>query len=216
MDSNSIPMSTRASKDIRRPAGRQERSARSLMRTRRTRTKATQTPSVMWVGISDKPDTPPLALNTATGKVVAAVERALDGLRFHKTNLVRRAPLDADGRLRYPTKEEMTEGADSLRLEVERVKPRIVVTLGAAVSKVVVESVARTGRFTGLGKSFNYAPRRGSAFLVLPVHHPSFVLIYRRKKLSTYIKAICRWIAEIMGTISDISWGKTGLAAGTT
>jgi DNA polymerase len=154
-------------------------------------------PTVMWVGISDKPFLAPLAPETPTGSVISRIERTLRGLSFHRTNLVRRAPLDAHGRLRYPTREEMARGADALVLELQHVQPRIVVTLGAAVSKTVVEDVAQSGRFTGLGGSFRYSPRRGNNFLVLPVHHPSFILIYRRRKLRQYIRAICAWLGEI-------------------
>ncbi len=155
-------------------------------------------PSVMWVGISDKPSTEPLATSTATGKVVDEIERELTGLSFHRTNLVKFAPLDKTGRLRYPTREEMAQGTDSLLEEVEELQPRVVVTLGAAVSKVVIERVSQESRFTGLGNSFSYAPRSTSRFCVLPVHHPSFVLVYRRKKLQSYIAAICKWIMEII------------------
>ncbi len=179
----------------------------------RMRSQAKCVPSVMWVGISDKPATSPLAATTATGKVVAQMERELAGLHFHKTNLVKYAPLDANGRLRHPTKEEMAEGADSLQLELDQVQPRIIVTLGAAVSKVVVERIARTGRFTGLGNSFTYAPRLGGGFLVLPVHHPSFVLIYRRKKLQAYIRSICRWIADLVNRIATVGLNGPEMAA---
>ena len=152
----------------------------------------------MWVGISDKPSTEPLATSTATGKVVAEIERELTGLSFHRTNLVKYAPLDDTGKLRYPTTEEMAQGADLLLQEVAELQPRIVVTLGAAVSKVVVERVSLRGRFTGLGNSFSYAPCAGGRFFVLPVHHPSFILVYRRKRLHSYIASICKWILEII------------------
>lgn len=165
----------------------------------------------MWVGISDKPSTEPLATNTATGKVVAEMERELSGLSFYRTNLVKYAPLDDSGKLRYPTTEEMAEGADLLLKEVEDLRPRIVVTLGAAVSKVVVERVSLETRFTGLGNSFSYAPRGGGRFFVLPVHHPSFILVYRRKRLKSYIAAICKWIMEILASFHvnrPANWGK--------
>lgn len=153
--------------------------------------------SVLWVGISGKPFTNALASTTATGRIVDTIENMSGGVRFRRTNLVKNAPLNGDGRLRYPTQDEMLKGANILFGELEHMEARIVITLGAAVSKVVVERTIVNRRFRGLSRAFKYRAVRTDRFYILPVHHPSFVLIYRRRKLQRYMLSIKKCIADI-------------------
>ena len=70
--------------------------------------------AVLWVGLSEKPVKggalfSPLSSDTASGKVIATIERQHSNTTFVRTNLVRMAPLDTRGKLRYPTREECEE-----------------------------------------------------------------------------------------------------------
>jgi hypothetical protein len=47
-----------------------------------------------------------------------------------------------------------------------------------------------------LDKDFNYEVFMIDGVAYLPIHHPSFVLIYRRRNLESYISQICRAIHE--------------------
>ena len=72
--------------------------------------------------------------------------------------------------------------------ELETLKPSTVFLLGKQVSSFVLKNMG--GYKANLPGTFNYKPIEIEGMNFIPVHHPSFVLIYRRKQLSRYIEAI--------------------------
>ncbi len=111
---------------------------------------------IVFVGLTNKVGKQPLDESTATGKVISEI---IDGLgkdfEFHKINLVQYAPVDDDGKLRYPNKQELSEGVVSFNDWVLEHNPNIIVLLGGIVSKAVKTDNAITVQHPA------YAIRRG-------------------------------------------------------
>lgn len=122
-------------------------------------------PDVLWVGLSAKTinsnsDNAPLGIDTNTGKIIHMIEADLGKYAFLRINLVKCLPLDQDDRLRYPTSREMKSCYCHFLSEVAYLGPRLVFLLGSKVATFV------------------------------PVHHPSFIHIYKRKQLDLYVSSI--------------------------
>ncbi|MBN1584919.1 uracil-DNA glycosylase family protein [Candidatus Uhrbacteria bacterium] len=148
---------------------------------------------VLWVGLSDKRTgdnvLPPLSESSPSGKIVDEAIIGLDGYEHIKENLVDFAPLDERNRMRYPTSEEMRMGAHRLMGIIERVRPSTVVILGRRAAKAVFDSFDLSHSCLSFGE-FRYRSCSMGGVKYLPVHHPSFISIYRRKHKDSYLAAV--------------------------
>jgi DNA polymerase len=147
--------------------------------------------TVMWVGLSakkmptDKYFTP-LHIGTNTGKLVAEIENGCPEINFHKTNLVNFPPLDSKGKLRYPTIEECMSCYPTLQTEIETINPCVVILLGIKTAKFVFEQLGlQMPKLFYKYQSFEHNNR-----WFIPIHHPSYIMVYRRKKKSKYVQAV--------------------------
>lgn len=136
---------------------------------------------VMWVGLSAKKvedvnKNYPLENNTNSGKIIEEIEKKRDDLTFYKTNLVKCLPLNEDGKLRYPTENEMEMCIKNLLMEICELKPRVVFLLGNNVSKFVTQYCEKNSIKTDVK--------------VFSVEHPSYICVYKRKNKDAYIKKI--------------------------
>lgn len=136
---------------------------------------------VMWVGLSAKKvedvnKNYPLENNTNSGKIIEEIEKKRDDLTFYKTNLVKCLPLNEDGKLRYPTENEMEMCIKNLLMEIRELKPRVVFLLGNNVSKFVTQYCEKNSIKTDVK--------------VFSVEHPSYICVYKRKNKDAYIKKI--------------------------
>jgi DNA polymerase len=155
---------------------------------------------VMFVGLSSKPGTEALCSSTNSGKLICEIEQHVaQTFNVYKTNLVKCAPMDASGKLRYPTPDEMRACLPRLLKEIDYYQPRVIVPLGGQVAKFIFAELMSNPRFDGFGDDFRYQtfPFKGS--VVLPVHHPSYVWIYRRKRIPQYIGAVSDRLLEVAG-----------------
>jgi DNA polymerase len=157
---------------------------------------------VMWVGLSAKKldrDTSfmPLAPETPTGSILQEIEGQLLGVRFYKTNLVKCPPLDADGKLRYPDQEEMGICFNNLEYEIRIIRPAIIVLLGLKVANFCFPRLF--GHKTALPDNFGYQPKRAGKASFIPVHHPSFINVYRKKQQAAYRNSVGRLIESLLG-----------------
>ena len=96
---------------------------------------------VFWVGlsavkVSDSMDIP-LASNTNSGKLIHSIEFFNSEIDFYKTNLVKCLPLK-DGKIRYPSKEEMKTCFPHLENEINSINPRLIFLLGKQVATFVL------------------------------------------------------------------------------
>jgi DNA polymerase len=149
--------------------------------------------SLLWVGISMQKDSEiPLDKKFASGKLIQAAIDELPQFNHHRANLVNFAPLDKNGKLRYPTKKEISESIEYLLAQIEEVRPQIILALGGLVVQSFSEMLDMK---MALPKDFEYQVVSGE-FSVMPIHHPSYILIYKRKKMEDYINGIVKTIQE--------------------
>lgn len=147
---------------------------------------------VMWVGLSAKQvenvfDDIPLSTSTKSGMLINEMESEIYGCRFYKTNVVKCLPLDNDGKLRYPTKKEMDLCIMNLKREIDVLKPKIVILLGNNVIQSVEKSMKMNfDKFN----DYEYKLYKHGECKFLPIHHPSYISVYRKKHKKSYIDAV--------------------------
>lgn len=147
--------------------------------------------NIMWVGLSAKKaigvdNFTPLHADTNTGKLVAEIEAQCPRTTFYKTNLVKFPPLDSKGKLRYPTFEECTLCYPELQIELQVVGPRIVLLLGNKTATFVLNQFGlQMPKLSYEYQVFEYEGR-----WYVPIHHPSYIMVYKRKGRDQYIQAV--------------------------
>jgi len=147
----------------------------------------------MWIGLSAKlasePDEAyPLCEKTRTGKLICQIEEQLGDCSFYKTNLVKCAPLDQKCKLRYPTSKEMNTCFFHIPKEINVVKPKLVFLLGALVAKFVLNKFEID--FERIESDFRYISFNYYDTIFVPIHHPSYITIYKRRHIEHYISSI--------------------------
>lgn len=156
---------------------------------------------VMWVGLSAKKfgnpeNCLPLSADTPTGAIIHQIESELPKVRFYKTNLVKCPPLDKDGKLRYPNEREMELCFNNLEKEMQVVQPVVVVLLGLQVAKFLFSKMEQ-GRPV-LSHDFRYEVLATEKAAFVPVHHPSFINVYRKKQQPAYRSSIGRMLTSLL------------------
>ena len=147
--------------------------------------------NVMWVGLSAKKTTgaencAPLRVDTNTGKLVAEIEAQCHHISFYKTNLVKFSPLDSKGKLRYPTPEECALCYPELQIEIQAVNPRVVLLLGNKTATFILRQLGlQIPKLSYKYQAFEYEKR-----WYVPTHHPSYIMVYKRKEKNQYIQAV--------------------------
>jgi uracil-DNA glycosylase len=149
---------------------------------------------IFWVGLSavqfdEGVEHLPLSPTTRTGALINTIEKPLvESISFYKTNLVKCVPLKENGKIRYPIEHEMTKCFPNFQFELDTLSPSVVFLLGKQVSSFVMKQMGI--KDVCLPDNFRYKPIEISNTFFVPVHHPSFMLVYKRKYLSTYIRNI--------------------------
>lgn len=154
-------------------------------------------PHIFWVGLSavqfDEGIEPlPLSPLTRTGMLIEQIENNLnDNLNFYKTNLVKCLPLNND-KIRYPSFPEMEKCYVNFEDELKELNPSIVFLLGKQVSSFILK---KNGIMDfNLSGTFKYRTFYFENKIFIPIHHPSYILVYKRKLIKKYInslKSIC-------------------------
>jgi uracil-DNA glycosylase family 4 len=156
---------------------------------------------VMWVGLSakklgDSDHATPLSPETTTGAIIRGVEEQFNGVRFYRTNLVKCPPLDETGKLRYPNEAEMKLCHTNLQLELKAVRPVVVILLGLQVARFFFSTMFTLN--PELPKNYRYRTHWEGSTCFVPVHHPSFIAVYRRRHRTSYSNALGRMIRSIV------------------
>lgn len=154
---------------------------------------------VFWVGLSAKKRTceseRPLSPTTNSGKIICEVEERCTGISTYKTNLVKCVPLDEQMKLRYPNKKEIDVCFPNLKWEIKDLRPRIVFLLGDKVAKAI-------GRHLGLAfepwNGFNYKYTLYEETYYVPIHHPSYIHVYKRKQIDEYVLSVESLISTLL------------------
>lgn len=158
----------------------------------------TQTGNAIWVGLSAVKVTNvasevPLGETTNTGKLIGRIEKFCSSISFYRTNLVKCLPL-RNGRIRYPSRAEMHCCYPHLLKEMELLRPSVVFLLGRQVSEFVLSRFksAQGSLDRHLAGDFNYRFCTIENIPFVPIHHPSYILIYKRRMLNKYIEEVSR------------------------
>lgn len=154
---------------------------------------------IFWVGLSavqfdDGMEQLPLSSFTRTGALINTIEETLkEDISFYKTNLVKCVPLKEDGKIRYPIEHEMEKCFSNFQYELNELKPSVVFLLGKQVANFVMKKMGV--KEIEFPKDYKYKAILINSTFFVPVHHPSYMLVYKRKQLDNYIKnirSICR------------------------
>lgn len=147
---------------------------------------------VFWVGLSavkveNIHNDIPLCKKTNSGKLIGAIEDTLENVSFYKTNLVKCLPLN-ESKTRYPNNKEMSACYDHLLCEINAFKPKVVFLLG----KIVSDFIAKREKivFGPLNPNFEYMKFNIINTTIVPIHHPSYIQIYKRKKVDNFMAAV--------------------------
>ncbi len=153
-------------------------------------------PDVFFTGLStvrseqadrDEPFSPA----TASGKVVRDLSGALAGVNVYYTNLVKCLPLQA-GTIRYPVRSELELCYRHYRGELSRLLPRKVVLFGRQVASFVEQKLHL--HFRAPRDEFDFPVAKAGAVEYLSAYHPSYVLVYRRRKLPLYKRRLISFL----------------------
>ena len=145
---------------------------------------------VFWVGLSAKKITSdielPLSPETNTGMLIQKIEEMCEEVSTYKTNLVK---------LRYPNRREIDSCFEHLISEISTMSPRIVFLLGEKVYSSV-------GRHLHIQfdkwNDFEYHYKKYNGIYFVPIHHPSYIYVYKRKYMSQYVKSIQKIISDLL------------------
>jgi DNA polymerase len=154
---------------------------------------------VIWVGLSAKKvetdNEIPLSPETNTGMLIKKVEELCRDVTTYKTNLVKCLPLTKEQKLRYPNKKEIDSCFENLIGEINELKPKIVFLLGEKVYSSV-------GKYLNIQfekwNDFDYCYKEYKQTYYVPVQHPSFIYVYKHKRMDEYVRGIEKMIHELL------------------
>lgn len=146
---------------------------------------------IFWVGLSAKMTTSeediPLSPETNTGCIIKQIEDSLNEIKTYKTNLVKCVPLNENNKIRYPNSTEISCCISNLQTELNMLSPKIVFLLGEKVS-------ASIEKYFDISfekwDEFNYTFKEIDGTYYIPVQHPSYIYVYKRKLIDQYIAGI--------------------------
>jgi len=147
--------------------------------------------NVMWVGLSfknadDGGVIPPLDPSTNSGVLIEEIENECLGVKFHRTNLVKFAPIDSEGKLRYPTRFECSEDFPKLLNEIKEINPKMIFLLGNNVHDFVLGQLG----FKSLKVSYNFEVFNWNGRWIVPIYHPSYIMVYKRGEKDLYVQSV--------------------------
>lgn len=140
---------------------------------------------VLWLGLSAKKVTnelfnipSPLDKTTNSGSLINVVEENFQEISFYKNNLVKCVPLDENNKLRYPNKNEMERCYPNFRIEMQKITPKLIFLLGNKVAEFVLKEKIELPK---VQKQYSYQVCIMENYNYIPIHHPSYIYIYKRK-----------------------------------
>lgn len=154
---------------------------------------------VIWVGLSAKKiesdDEIPLSPETNTGMLIKKIEELCQDVTTYKTNLVKCLPLTEQQKLRYPNKNEIDCCFENLMGEIKSMDPKIVFLLGEKVYSSV-------GKHLNIKfekwNDFEYYYKEYNQIYYIPIHHPSYIYVYKRKFIDEYVQKVEELIKQLL------------------
>ena len=153
---------------------------------------------VMFVGLSavqvnDLFSNEPFANTTQSGALLRGIVKEITSLQFYFTNIVKCLPLN-NGKIRYPSRDEMTECFINYKVEIDELRPIKVVLLGKQVSSFVSKQLGF--RFSSATSPFEFDVVDHDGIEYMDAYHPSYVSVYKRKDLPLYKDAIGSFLSS--------------------
>jgi uracil-DNA glycosylase len=137
---------------------------------------------VIVVGISNKSnktgELKPFDISTPSGKLISKAEK-LSGIDFVKLNLVPYTPKDGNGKIRYPNQIEISQHYPKLRDCINSHSPCLVFLCGKIVQK-----------------AFKNDSNIDPGLILVPIKHPSYISVYKRKRDNEYVADILDWVRK--------------------
>lgn len=162
--------------------------------------------NVFWVGLSsvlitDKENQIPLSPNTKSGALIESIEAPYkQDLLFYKTNVVKCLPLShPNKKIRYPLRNEMEKCYPNLTFEIEAIKPSVLFLLGKQVANFILDKHSK--KISGFDDDFIYKSFVIDDIQYVPIHHPSFILVYKRNYIRKYKMGISSYFEKILETV---------------
>jgi len=78
--------------------------------------------------------------------------------------------------------------------ELAAMKPKLVFLLGKQVASFIYDKVG--GGLVELSDDFHFSSFSYEGTTFVPVHHPSFILVYKRKFITEYTEGIQQYISK--------------------
>jgi len=126
----------------------------------------------------------PFDSSTNSGKFITKIEMSIPETIFYKTNLVKCAPLNSENKIRYPTHKEITSCVPNFKTELDIIKPKIIVPTGKLVTNFLSD-------YFGVSLK-KYTPTTIKDFIIIPIDHPSYLMIYKRREIDKYKEIIVK------------------------
>jgi hypothetical protein len=148
--------------------------------------------NIFWVGISCQRDAsgtavPPLSEKTPSGRIIDEIIRRCPAATHTKINVIDRVLVNAAGKLRNPTHEELAPALCSTLKRMEEDKEALFVFLGSLIRSQLERRPPRCKleeyRLYDLGQA-----------RAIFIQHPSYVRVYRYKQLGEYQSRVAELI----------------------
>ncbi len=150
---------------------------------------------IVWLGISMQKDaSKAFDIEFLSGEILQKVQDDLPDFEHHFDNLVDFAPLDENGKIRYPNAREIMNGKTGLIKRLEQVDPQSIVALGGLVTKNLAKILEADLNFP---KNFIYQ-KYMARWPIIPAHHPAYIGVYKRKDIDKYAKGIQEAIKSVI------------------
>lgn len=144
--------------------------------------------TILFIGLSHKLDKnwkliPAFSSETASWKILQELKNRLPESNLYFSNLVKIAPLDINGKLRYPNHEEMLSGLLEIKKEILTLKSDLIFLCGNQVSEFIKNNLSLVDH--------PFVKK------MIKIYHPSYISVYKKHQKEDYINTICEIIREL-------------------
>lgn len=134
----------------------------------------------------------PFSPTTRSGKVVREIAGELSNATVYYTNLVKCLPL-RHHKIRYPLRSELEHCFRFYKEELAQFNPAKVVLFGKQVTDFIAGKLKL--HFRSARRDFDFPVARIGAVEYLAAYHPSYVLVYRHRRLDQYKQRVAAFLA---------------------
>lgn len=164
--------------------------------------------SIFFVGLSAKKVSQqneiPLSKNTQSGMLIQQIADRLHNIPVYRTNLVKCLPLDKNSKLRYPEEEEIHCCINNFICEINALHPKIVFLLGKQVQHAVF-GYLNIKENKNQANPYKFKHYMHNGIWYVPVQHPSYIKVYKRKEEDDYINGIIAIINEYQKVYNEFN-----------